>query len=81
VIEGYKDKEKRMCKVETTKLESVEKEMCKLSMVIPHVVPSSVNTADPMISISYVLRVCVVTAKYFLSPFTISYSIRVIKLL
>ncbi|KAM3965439.1 arrestin domain-containing protein 1 [Aphomia sociella] len=64
VTQGYADEEKIVCKAEYDKILSVQNETLKFSMRIPHLTPSSINVTDPIINISYVLRVEVIFLFY-----------------
>ncbi|CAG9791057.1 unnamed protein product [Diatraea saccharalis] len=57
VTEGYADEEKKICKVFKNNFQNENKEMCRLNMDIPHLVPSSIHTQNPMVDISYILRI------------------------
>ncbi|RVE47623.1 hypothetical protein evm_007720 [Chilo suppressalis] len=57
VTQGHADEEKIVCKISKKDFQNLEKETCSLNLNIPHLIPSSIYTQDPMIGISYVLRV------------------------
>ncbi|CAH0399362.1 unnamed protein product [Chilo suppressalis] len=57
MTQGHADEEKIVCKISKKDFQNLEKETCSLNLNIPHLIPSSIYTQDPMIGISYVLRV------------------------
>ncbi|CAH2076425.1 unnamed protein product, partial [Iphiclides podalirius] len=60
VSTGYANDEKKICKIEHRDLTNESKEYCKIFMDVPQTAPSSINVRNPMVNISYVLRVEVI---------------------
>lgn len=57
VSTGYANEEIKICKIEHSDLSNEAKEFCRIFMDVPQVAPSSINVLNPMVNISYVLRV------------------------
>ncbi|XP_045534698.1 arrestin domain-containing protein 5 [Papilio machaon] len=60
VTAGYANDEKKICKTEHSDFCNETKEYCRMFMDVPQTVSSSINVTNPMIKISYVLRVEVI---------------------
>ncbi|CAH0588200.1 unnamed protein product [Chrysodeixis includens] len=60
VKEGYAEEERKMCYVEHKNFSRNVAELCFFNMEIPQLIPSSLNTVDPMIDVSYIFRVEVI---------------------
>lgn len=54
---GYANEENKVCKVEYKVNSSNDKELCRFTMNIPNILPSSIHVSEPMIGISYAFRV------------------------
>ncbi|XP_028170069.1 uncharacterized protein LOC114359767 isoform X3 [Ostrinia furnacalis] len=57
IREGYADEEKKISKVEHDKFQNTKEESFALSIEIPHICPTSLHIPEPMINISYALRI------------------------
>ncbi|CAK1601004.1 unnamed protein product [Parnassius mnemosyne] len=65
VSTGYANAEKKICKTEHNALWNNIKESARIYMDVPQTAPSSINVVNPMIDISYVLRVEVIFKFHF----------------
>lgn len=63
---GYAEEERKMCHVQHKNFSRNIAELCFFNMEIPQLIPSSLNTLDPMIDVSYIFRVSSVKLKRIL---------------